>query len=395
VQWRQFIGMRKAGPPVGPYCARRGGSCPGQHDPILRDSQMKPFGAVAVLLLSALTARSNAPCRQPVWATDLTSHFQFRPFGGPKHSRTSTPAKWKLQQGVMFVSPETLAIFQVIEGGGPPVLESRDPSGGGGRYSLLVVFFDAATGHELKTIHLATSSLSNSRIYRTHDGQFLIRTGQVLALYSRDLREIGSVRLQDDPDERNQSWSVNILSSGHSIEATLMADNGPRTAFLKRNYFFDADTLQSLSSPPLSDSDSPITARIAGFTPRNTSCPSGFVRLASGFFAGYGCQELRLFTSDGLPYWDIPVKDQVSGMLGNGILLVAAIYRHRGNPFDLDLAPEPLRIEIYDTELKSERCYIPADRNSQTGFWPEVFFDLSDMGGVAVVQGTKLDFYEP
>jgi hypothetical protein len=102
---------------------------------------------------------------------------------------------------------------------------------------------------------------------------------------------------------------------------------------------------------------------------------------------GWAPKELRVFSTSGQVVWIVKTRDRFTGFASNGRLLAAAIYNDQANPFDLDLAPIPIRIAIHDLHEKVERCSIPTTLPSLYG--------VSSGGSVAVTQGSVLSLYEP
>ena len=120
----------------------------------------------AVLALTITTSATAHHCRGPFWTVGVVAKYGFRPFGLVKHPRSEPPLTWRTSQGVVFTSPETLAIHQVLDRGDLLPVEPRNTSGAGGRYALRVVFLDRATGTELHQLNLATEGSAISGAMR-------------------------------------------------------------------------------------------------------------------------------------------------------------------------------------------------------------------------------------
>jgi hypothetical protein len=286
-----------------------------------------------------------------------------------KHPRNQFPLRWANQQGIEFVSPDVLAVYQVSEVDSLEPLKQRDDSGGSGRYVLHVSFLGVTKGNELKTIRLVTEGSGPSRVFPTHDGRYLIRTGETIRSFSAAFDESAVVRLPNSKTASNQWSDVSVSPSGRLIYIKYNAYDSSR--FVRGTATLDADSLDPEDNPEKNEGAGEHQDAFT-FVARDPSCLSALARITSELFAGYGCGTLRLFSNDGQLLWDIPIHDQVISVRGSGMLLVASINRHRANPLDLDFGPEPLRVEVYDIATRSKTCSIPARIKPAPGLWPNV-----------------------
>src|SRR5438874_292244 len=87
---------------------------------------------------------------QPRWATNLTEAHGFQPFDRP------TQLLWSKQQGIVFITPDRLAVYQVNELRSPAPLAKRDGSGGAGNFVLNLKILDAHDGREIKSMRFPT-----------------------------------------------------------------------------------------------------------------------------------------------------------------------------------------------------------------------------------------------
>ena len=88
--------------------------------------------ALALGIQALAHARITVPSVQPLWRIDLRKTYGYRNF-----ERAWFPM-WQRQGGLAFVSPEILAVYQVIESKEPVPLGPRNRSGGAGNYSLQI-----------------------------------------------------------------------------------------------------------------------------------------------------------------------------------------------------------------------------------------------------------------
>lgn len=277
---------------------------------------------------------------------------------------------------------------------------------------MQVVFLDSQTGKELRTLRLVTSGSDFSGVYPTHDGRFLVRTGQVLRLYSPSFDELASRSIAELPAK--DTWVLQVLPSGRHVYAESWA--GKRVATV-----LDADTLETVAN--LRPSDVALWPQVtrlfpdlAGslpqpgfFTPegnwqtvdlhsKRASCvfwtvvhPTNITQRLGG---GRGCEQLKLFSSDGRLFWNVPVRNEAHSLLYDSRLLAVEIHRHLPDPFDTGVSSKPLRISVYDLATKSEKCSIPII-GPVSDWWSSMFYDVSAAGTVAVIQGNTLSFYQP
>lgn len=361
------------------------------------------FFLALVIVVEAGTR--DKPCDSPIWTVDLSARYQFRPFGLVKHPRNQPPLLWRTQQGIVFISPQTLAIYQVRELEDLPPIQPRDESRGGGKFVLQIVFLDSSTGEEVQTLRLTTSSAVQSRVYATHEGRFLVVTGGLLRLYSSSFQKIVSRSLPMSATTGNENWNISVIPPGRRIAAI---------AHGTLRYLLDSDSLETVANPRPSDvawwaEGNAFFPELRGsgrgvFTAEGRwmeidpvskagSCTWAVFENTSQQGSGWrDCKQFQVFSLKGQVIWDVQTRDEITSFTNNGRLLAAAIYRHRTNPFDLDLEPKPLRIEVYDLQEKRARCSIlvaePVLGDSNTRF-----FDLSSSGSIALVQGSKLSFY--
>lgn len=361
----------------------------------------------ALLLIPLSLGAAEKPCRGPLWAVDIATTYGFRPFGLVKHLRYQPPVAWKTHQGVVFTASDTLAIYQVKEAEESRPLEPRDASGGGGRYVLEIVFLNLAHGNEIHTIRLITNSSGQSAVYPTHDGMFLVVTGNMLRLFSPTFQEIATRPGPIGQNGEEQNWYVSVIPPGNRVYAY---------ADITMPFLLDADTLKTVPNPMPIDvaywsAGARLFPKLRGAEPGAFSRDGNWLALPADskargraywvFLAvpsqgsgGWDSKEIKILSPSGQLLWNILVRDDIYSFFSNGSLLAAAIYRRRSDPFDLGLAAKPLRVTIYDLEREAERCAVPIT-DAVSGEWNTLFYGLSSSGRLAVAQGNVLSLYEP
>ena len=131
---------------------------------------------MAVMFFAGLGFAKSDP---ELWKLKLTDE------GGIETFERHGTGIWAFQQGVVFLTPDRLLIYQVRRTLTPSPQAKRDVTGGSGNYFIIARLFDAHTGHELKRLSIPTSA-EYSAIIPTHDGKFLVRAGNFFGLYSSD-----------------------------------------------------------------------------------------------------------------------------------------------------------------------------------------------------------------
>src|SRR4051812_15766572 len=91
-----------------------------------------------VALLCICCVCASAQSAQPKWKVDLTERYGFQAF-----DRTIN-FYWTLHQGLLFISPERVLVYQVNHSRGATKLAPRDSSGGSGNFILTIRILNTA-----------------------------------------------------------------------------------------------------------------------------------------------------------------------------------------------------------------------------------------------------------
>ena len=89
----------------------------------------------------------------------------------------------------------------------------------GGNFILEIRFLSMLDGHEIKTLQLATNA-DASKVMATRAGRFIVRTGEILYLYSADFEKIATKPL---PLDRKVQRKVIGRSNGSNSSLSLMS----------------------------------------------------------------------------------------------------------------------------------------------------------------------------
>jgi len=245
-------------------------------------------------------------------------------------SEECNPPVWQTQWGIIFTSPETLLIYQVVESKNLTQLSPRDVSGGGGKFTLRALFLDARNSNEGHELSWSTSALDYSQVYATHDGRFLVRTGRMLRSYSADFHEIASRSLPNNPKNRLDTWIVIVVPPGKVVFVEYEWSNGAYGPWGDEKNLIDADTLNDIPNPSPADVALWTEAddrfpELTGHRPKRLTfeqkveeskhfhdcTASAFVGVPQRTSDPRACKQLNLFTSDGRPWWHLEFRNEV------------------------------------------------------------------------------------
>src|SRR6202012_1498996 len=134
---------------------------------------MKLWREALVLVRPGWPFGGPAQAPEPAWKINITEKYGFQAFDRTINFR------WTLHQGVAFISPDRVLIYQVNRSRGPAKLSARDASGGSGNFVLQIKVLSTKDGSEIKSLELPTNA-EFSKVLATRDGKFIARTGDVL-----------------------------------------------------------------------------------------------------------------------------------------------------------------------------------------------------------------------
>jgi hypothetical protein len=163
------------------------------------------------LLLFGASAEPVSPPGEPLWTANLAQEYGFQRFDREINKN------WLAQQGLVFLSPERVAIYQLNQKPERVKLSPRDASGGAGNFYLQVEILDIHDGHEIARLRLPACGMF-SNVMPARDGNFIVRTGEMLSLYSPALQQVASHRLPLEKGE-SQVWETNMAASGDVVVA--------------------------------------------------------------------------------------------------------------------------------------------------------------------------------
>jgi len=377
---------------------------------------------VALLCLGSVCA--SAQSAQAKWKIDLTEKYGFQAFDRTINFR------WTLHQGVLFISPERLLVYQVNRSRATTRLAPRDASGGSGNFILEIKILNAADGTEIKSLQVPTNA-EFSKVLATRDGKFIVRTGDILYLYSTDFTRLASHALPLKRQVQEEGWQIGVSPSGDEVELV-------HQQILKRSAIsptskvekaqadieiLSADNLETiksfslpwllaswsgadgalLSSSPTTWSPSASfgllsfagqwTSLMPDWTSAEHPCTYQEVALEHKLFAAFGCGNFSIFpqTGERLFFLKTGTKEFVNSVQGGGDFM-AIQWERRSIRRDIANIPvavaQPLRVDLY--QIRSSNPLL-----SVTLYHNNIYYAVSQSGALAVVDGTSLNLYSP
>lgn len=367
--------------------------------------------------------REAAKTSEPKWRIDLRDKYQFEAF-----DRDIT-FRWTLHQDVLFLSQDTLLVYQVGRSREPVRLAPRDASGGAGNFVLNIKVLSTQDGHEIKAMHLTTNAES-TQVLATREGRFLVRTGDILYLYSANFERIASKVLPLRRQVREEGWQMGVSPSGAEVvlvhQQIFKRDPiSPASDVVKASAeveLLDEATLQVtksfslpwsiaswsagehvlVTSKPAATADAATYGLLdfngnwspllfAWYSP-SQPCAYQARALDSRMFVTYGCGTLSVFPQNGQVVFSLKdaSKEYVGSVKSSGSNLAMEIEQHLTRMDQAGNVPvamaKPLRISVYD--VKTRKAVISAAVHRG-----RVYYALSAQGTLAVVDGPSLAVY--
>lgn len=387
---------------------------------------MKMWMKAVALLTLCCPAFGGTESVQPKWRVDLRERYEFQAFDRTINFR------WTLHQGVLFISPDRVLVYQVNRSRGPAKLAARDASGGSGNFILEIKVLNAQDGTAVKSLQLTTNA-EFSKVLATRDGKFIVRTGDVVYLYSADFARLASHPLPLKRQAQEEGWQIGVSPSGDEVQLVhqqILKRNAlsPNSQVEKAQVDIEilgADNLQTIKSFTLpwflandwhaADnallSSSPTTwAPAATFgllafdgqwsplmpdwTSAEHPCAYQAVALEHKLFAAFGCGNLSVFPRTGEKLFSLKTgtKEYVGSVLGGGDYLAIQwerrFVRHDTSANIPVAVAQPLRVDLY--ELRSTRPLMSVGLHHGN-----IYYAVSENGALAVVDGTLLELFSP
>lgn len=374
------------------------------------------FIAVMVLLFAEA---GSARFAHELWKFKLTGEGGIQRFDRPRD------LLWLAQQGIVFLSPERLLIYQVNRRREPAPLAARTASGGGGNFILIARVFDVKTGVEIKRLLFVTAA-GFSSIAPTHDGKFIVRAGDLLALYDADFRLLVARKMLQGTDAALDYWQISVTPSGKQValvhqhrfgelrdgrgfiagksEADVEVLNADTFQVLKTFHLpyylpvFSAQEhflLTTAPYKPMTETEFGVMDFTGQWTALHPAWDSGhhcvynIDLLEHDLMAARGCGQLVVFPPSGEKLLTVPaVAGEYFVSVAGGSRYLAVLTGAYGIPTFGGANSQPSSIELYDLQSREKAASVRV----QTAV---VNYALSDQGLLGVVDGDEVRLYQP
>ncbi len=383
---------------------------------------MKRWMAAALLCL-CWAVHGVAENAEPKWRVNLRERYEFQAFDRTINFR------WTLHQDVLFISPDRVLVYQVNRARGPAHLGPRDASGGAGNFTLAIRVLNAQDGKEIKSLDLPTSA-EFSKVIATRDGKFIVRTGDIIYLYSANFEQLASKPLPLKRTAQEEGWQIGVSPSGDEVALV-------HQQIFKRNHLSpdsriekaeadievlsadNLETIKSFSLPSflaawsaadhalLSSSPTPWAAvatfglldfnghwapLVPDWASPEHPCAYQAAALEHQLFAVFGCGNFSVFPRTGEKLFSLKTgnKDFVGSVLGGGDYMAVQWERRYVRPDPGANVPiavaEPLRLDLYG--IRNVKPLLSVSLHSGN-----IYYSVSSRGEMAVVDGTALSLY--
>lgn len=381
---------------------------------------------IKILVLFCLCWPVCVAAQTPAWKINITQKYGLQAFDRTINFR------WTLHQGVIFISPERVLLYQVNRSRAPVRLSGRDASGGSGNFILQIKVLDAKDGSEVKSFDLPTNA-DFSKIMPTHDGKFIVRTGDILYLYSANFERLASRSLQLKRQSQEEAWQISVSPSGrkvalvhqqifhrNQVSATSAIEKASSAIEILNadtlkliegftvpsvwDYWNESDQLLLASTPQPSASAAGLFGELAvdgtwspvlpSWYSAKQACPYQVVALPHDLFVAFGCGHFSVFPRAGADVFLMKNKsDDFVGTLMQAGEYYAVEIDHRiirwETASNIPVArAQPLYVDLYDLKGTVALMSIPVHTSN-------IYFAVSAQGSMIVGDGTSLDLYSP
>jgi hypothetical protein len=377
---------------------------------------------VLLCLCGPVSGMGEGP--EPAWKADLR-RYEFQAFDRTINFR------WTLHQDVLFISPERILVYQVNRSRGPAKLAARDASGGSGNFLLEIRVLNARDGADIKSLDLTTNA-EFSKVMATHDGKFIVRTGDILYLYSADFERLASRPLPLKRQVQEEGWQIGVSPSGEEValvhQQIFKRNALSPTSSIERAQadveILNADTLQVIktfslpaflvawsaadhfllsSSPALTapaatfgllDFEGKWSPLLPEWYSEKQPCAYQAEALDRQRFAAYGCGHLSVFPRTGEKVFSLKTgsKEFVGSVMGVGDYLAIQFERHTivsKTSANIPVATaQPLRLDLYDVRISKPLMSVALHSSN-------AYYAVSASGALVVVDGTSLAYFAP
>lgn len=385
---------------------------------------MKLLTKLAIVI--AFTVLSTAMKRDTaLWSVDLEKRYGFDTFD------REISAKWTGQQGVVFLSPDRVLVYQVNRLRAVHKLAPRTQSGGAGNFALQIRVMDSHDGHNLRELDLTTNAAESS-VVPINDSHLLIRTGDQLFLYSADFERLAEKDLPLKRAASTETWTIAVSPSGAEIallhsqifyDPQLLMDGtvlnegkaqtdieiiDPATLQMRKQFslqhslvfwalldgrFVSSDPAHSYSRGAVGtlSFDGQWKPIITAFKVEHNECTYHMAAVAPDAVALFGCDKMVALSSEGQKLFsrdDARTSFNAASAKGDYLAMQCNRYRMaRDNPAGSNYVQTvPDRIEVLRLPKFERTLSVPMSNE-------HAYFAISPQGQLAVLEGTHLRMF--
>jgi hypothetical protein len=375
---------------------------------------------VQLILLLAFCCPALGQVSRPQlrWTVNLPESHGLQSFERPGFPQ------WLRQQGVVFITPDRLAVYQVNKRVSPTPLGRRDVNGGAGNFFLDLKILDAHNGHAIKSLRFPTNA-SFSQVVPGRNGNFIVRTGDIIYLVSPDSKILASKPLSLERVAPFESWLMDAPPS-HAhvvlvhqqifIHAVVLADGTIASPGKSKTdiELLDPDTLNVIKKLSVSNyllrwsigdrflvgthPTRPSHAEEFGILDfeghwKNLNenfqgwqrCSPVMEALDHELIAAYGCDGIVVLTESGHRIFSAQVRpnELPISVVNSGNYLVV---QFASQPSPVYTKLQPLHMNLYDLTRSADLISIPLEKTV-------VYCDVSEQGSLVVLEGTTLRMF--
>jgi hypothetical protein len=336
------------------------------------------------------------------------------------------------QQGLVFLTPDRLLIYQVNPASTRVKLAPRGSSGGAGNFVLILKVLNAQDGNVLQSLELTTSG-EVSRVLPTHSGGFVVQAGAAVYAYSPSFDQTAVKSLPAEKRAPYEHWQMQVSPSGEKlvlvheqvfIPAELLADNTvihdgraeveiqildsaslqPRGSFTLahtlafwtpgENFLFSSNPEHSYSDGKLGmmDFNGSWSAIRSDLPKEQHFCRYGMTAIDAHRAVFFGCDSFSVFSSSGKALFSITGPGcYFSSAVAGGPYLALQCDNYTAERLTqrslMVSPPRADRIEVYDVDHQAHRLSVRAHAE-------RVCYALSNQGELAVIDGARLRVFK-
>jgi hypothetical protein len=329
--------------------------------------------------------------------------------------------RWKAAHGITFLSNDALLVYQVHRA-------QQSKNGSPEAFYVQLNVIDTHDGHEIRKLRVPTAE-PRAFAAATHDGSFLLATGNTLHAFSAQFEKKASKAFTLVGSKAPEDWEMSVTPSGSAVvlvhhHVGSESKGGSASATLSglqgEVELLNADDLAPMKSLTVTrlhgwsagedfilTKDPKTAADSRGFgvlewsgqwiplhtVVEKTDCYFVMHAIQGDRIAAFDCDELAVVSRSGQEIFSFPAAgaDLVTSVASQGDYLAAAFFSMDelrdalSNEFSNQLRGE--YITLFDLRNKVARFRVHAEEIG-------ISYSVSSDGALAVVDGTRLKIFE-